>query len=148
VGEQTRKHLDLDLIVESRDLSRAERALQEAGFALSHDQVVTGARMPDSVGLRDARGRTVDLHPMQVKAPGSETVSDLRGGVVAIRGGSAGDGRRSSPFTTGRIGGREVPCLSAQLQAAFRVGYDLRHHDKHDLALLARAEGEARGDTA
>lgn len=40
-------------------------------------------------------------------------------------------------FTTGRLAGREVPCLSVEQQELFHSGYDLRPQDEHDLRLLA-----------
>ena len=43
-------------------------------------------------------------------------------------------------FTSGSIGGRPIPCLSAAQQRRFRTGYQLRPQDLHDLAELAALE--------
>ena len=135
-GKQTRPHFDLDLVVAAADLGRAQAALQRRGFVVAYDEVVLGARMPDSVGLRDGEGRTVDLHPMHFEEPAPAGGLSLRGGVLTLRE-RRGDGERDSPFTTGRIGGSEVPCLTAAVQLAFHAGYELRDSDEHDLAVLA-----------
>jgi hypothetical protein len=41
----------------------------------------------------------------------------------------------------GIIGGQRVRCISAQLQARFRMGYELTERDEHDLRLLAEQFG-------
>ena len=38
-----------------------------------------------------------------------------------------------------------VRCLSAQLQARFRMGYELSEPDEHDLRLLAEVGGAVEG---
>ena len=41
-------------------------------------------------------------------------------------------------FSTGRLDGVPVPCLSGQQQLRFRQGYAHRDEDRHDLVQLAR----------
>jgi hypothetical protein len=40
------------------------------------------------------------------------------------------------PFTEGRIGGRPVPCISADLQLLLHSFYWQRDKDRHDVPLL------------
>lgn len=40
-------------------------------------------------------------------------------------------------FAVGRLGGRTLPCLSADQQELFHSGYQLRAQDEHDLRQLA-----------
>jgi lincosamide nucleotidyltransferase A/C/D/E len=70
----------------------------------------------------------VDLHPVRFDADGHGRQADLDGGSFAYPRGC---------LVSGRIGGRTVPCLSAEQQLRFRGGYELRDVDRHDLALLA-----------
>ena len=128
VGEQTREHADLDLAVDRRDLSEIERALAPLGYR--HDPTVAPG-LPARLVLRDANGRQVDLHPLHLD--------------------EAGDGRQQLSETghawgrypaehlraSGRIAGRPVPCISAELQVRFRLGYEWSERDEHDLGLLS-----------
>jgi lincosamide nucleotidyltransferase A/C/D/E len=61
VGEQTREHKDLDLIVRDAHVSRMREALATHGFA----QVEGG--VPQSFILADERGREVDVHPRPIR---------------------------------------------------------------------------------
>lgn len=119
VGEQTRRHGDLDLVVAAETAERAVEALVAAGYRRqSHVAAhVPGALLPDRVVLQDAAGRVVDLHGVWLDSwPNLPGIDD--------------------PFTTGRVGGREVGCLSAAVQIAARRGYALEVEDDHDLGLL------------
>jgi lincosamide nucleotidyltransferase A/C/D/E len=40
-------------------------------------------------------------------------------------------------FVIGRLGGRTMPCLSADQQALFHSGYEVRPQDEHDVRQLA-----------
>lgn len=44
---------------------------------------------------------------------------------------------------TGTIGGRTVPCLSAEQQVYFHQGYAPSERDRHDMAQLRRVFGIA-----
>ena len=48
---------------------------------------------------------------------------------------------RADAFTIGRVAGRSVPCLSAQLQIAVHRGYEIREIDRDDIARLCAAAG-------
>ncbi len=65
-----------------------------------------------------------------------------------MQAGLAGEGFRyaADGFTTGRIGGVPVPCLSAEQQLRFREGYEPREVDRHDIRLLRSALGEPGGE--
>jgi lincosamide nucleotidyltransferase A/C/D/E len=135
LGEQTRDHSDLDLALELGDLDAAWQALAERGF--KHDQT-SEPGLPARLVLRDERGRQVDLHPL---------VFDERGDgwqQLSATGRAWGRYPASEFDAMGVIGGQQVRCLSAQLQARFRMGYELSDRDEHDLRLLAERFGAAR----
>lgn len=77
-------------------------------------------------------GRVVDVHPAVWDDAGHARQEGL-------------DGARyhypATEVTTGIIGGRPVPAVSATLQRAFHDGYDPRSQDVHDLALLDELAG-------
>jgi lincosamide nucleotidyltransferase A/C/D/E len=128
IGEQTRDHLDLDLAVDQRDLPRITQALGDLGFG--HDRTVEPG-LPARLVLRDSRGREIDLHPLvfDTHGHGWQQLSDS--------GRAWGKYPAEHLQATGTIAGREVRCLTPELQARFRMGYEWSERDEHDLNLLA-----------
>jgi hypothetical protein len=89
--------------------------------------VVPAAGLPISITWEDARGRKLDVHPVDLEA------SPFGGPNAAL-----------APFGTGTIAGRQVPCLSADLQLGFRRGYRHADADDHDVALLSPGSAPER----
>jgi lincosamide nucleotidyltransferase A/C/D/E len=123
VGQQTRRHKDLDLVVAYDHVHAALDALRPRGFRHrrtspdgSH-RLVPGALMPQRELLQDGATRTVDLHPVE---PGTWLEA------VGI----------TDPFTTGTIGGRMVGCLSVAAQRAAHRGFELSAEHLVDLHRL------------
>jgi lincosamide nucleotidyltransferase A/C/D/E len=124
-GRQTRPHGDLDLVLDRSAMDAARAALAAHGFALRRPSAdgtyhhVPGSLMPDREEVQDRAGRTVDLHPV-------DAATWLRGTTVA------------EPYATGSLGGRSVPCLSADAQRVVRVHYTPGEKDLADLRSLDR----------
>jgi lincosamide nucleotidyltransferase A/C/D/E len=95
IGEQLRPHHDLDLIVNSNHLDKALAALYAIGFVEWFRDVSPTPfgelEVESAVVVRDPAMRVVDLHSMRFARPGPA-------------------------MTEGTIGGRRVPCMSAELQ--------------------------------
>jgi lincosamide nucleotidyltransferase A/C/D/E len=125
VGRQTRHHADLDLMVRRELEGEVIEMLAGAGFTETLD------RRPGRFVMSDGR-RELDLHPVEVRADGSAVLRTH-------------DGRRfdyqASDFTTGTVGNRTVPCVTASLQWTFHQGYEPSPEDLHDLALLGELLG-------
>lgn len=121
VGRQTRTHRDLDLGFDAG----AEGSVVEALGALGY-QVETDWR-PVRLELVAPGSRWVDLHPVVLDADGDGVQAGFDGAVFR------------SPATervVGRLGGREVVCLSIAKQLELHRGYPSRVVDLHDVALL------------
>lgn len=100
VGEQTRKHRDLDLIVEPQHRDAALHALAGLGYKTWYEQgseVPSADPLENRIVVRDAAMRVVDVHPVDAEAAGLAIVS-------------------------GSIGGRPVKCLSAEQQVRAHQG--------------------------
>ena len=127
VGEQTRAHDDLDLVIALDAAARARGALAPLGFALAIDE------LPTRFVLRAAGDRRIDFHPV--------TFDEAGNGRQRL------PGRRSFSYTAeglsawGTIGGRPVRCVSAALQVACHRGYEPDEADRHDMRLLRRRFG-------
>jgi lincosamide nucleotidyltransferase A/C/D/E len=121
--EQTREHDDLDLVVKLAEVSRLTEILVGAGY----EQVAGEA--PRSFVMVDLRGRQVDVHPVvfdDTRAGGVYQMDDSREWVYP---GSGFTGR-------GRVNGRLVNCLSAEVQVLVHDGYGLTDKDYRELYLL------------
>jgi lincosamide nucleotidyltransferase A/C/D/E len=120
---QTREHDDLDLVAELEDAERLTETLERAGYEL-----VAGGP-PKSFALVDSDGRQVDVHPV--------VMDEARGGGVYLM----DDGREwvyPAPGFGGRgkVAGRDVRCLSAEVQVLVHDGYELTEKDFRELYLL------------
>jgi lincosamide nucleotidyltransferase A/C/D/E len=122
VGEQTRDHKDLDLIVRDDHVSRVSQALAEHGFRLSRG---------DEGGflLTDERDRLVDLHTVRFDDRGNGHFEGENRGPF--------EHRAAAFAATGDITGRPVACLSAEAQMTNHAwGYTPDETDFHDMRLL------------
>jgi lincosamide nucleotidyltransferase A/C/D/E len=126
VGEQTRAHDDLDLVVARADCARAQDALGSLGFA--HAPGIEPG-LPARLVLRAADHRGVDLHPVLFDAAGNGW-QELPGGGWGLYPAEGLEGR-------GQIAGRQAPCLTPDLQLRHHLGYPLDQSDRHDLEVLA-----------
>jgi lincosamide nucleotidyltransferase A/C/D/E len=123
LGEQTREHDDLDVVIALADVQAFETALAGVGYERS-----AGAA-PTSFVLVNAEGRQVDAHPV--------VFDDLRGGGVYLM----EDGREwvypAEGFAgRGRVGSRDVRCLTPEVQVLVHDGYELEEKDYRELFLL------------
>jgi lincosamide nucleotidyltransferase A/C/D/E len=128
LGEVTRPHDDVDLVVELKTLHEVYGCLSCLGLSVSEDL------SPVRVVLRSPDGRQVDLHPVTFAEDGT-------GWQV----GASPDGSDCpyppEGFTMGHILETFVPCLSAELQLEHHSGYTPRDRDRRDMARLASRFG-------
>lgn len=124
LGEQTRPHDDIDIVIESGDVSRLREALEARGYR----EVLRDDSRPINFVLSDTgreAGRIVDFHVIVLDAEGNGDYGDEKAAFPAW--GLTG---------TGQIGGLAVRCLSLELLVQFHQGYPLRDKDFHDVARL------------
>lgn len=124
VGEQTRPHHDLDLLVDAEDLPALDRWLQSNGFrrAFEWDEsesLEVAASVWDTAFVcRHPDGRELDVHALQWDRDRFQLVTR--------------DPWRlpDEPVSSGRIEGTVVPCVTVAAQLAMHRGYDLpeKHH--------------------
>lgn len=122
LGEQTRKHGVLDLGVRAEEVDPLCSALGE--FARDD------AEWPSSVVLTDRRGRRVDAHPLAFDDAADGWQAHAPGGEPSRRPGEHVDAR-------GRITGREVRCISPELQLRWHEHEDFDDVDWADMGALA-----------
>ena len=100
LGEQTRQHGDLDAAVRMDDVARVCEALDE----FERDD----GEWPASFVLRDKRRRRFDAHPLTFDGGGNGWQANLHG--------SPHRWPHEHIDARGVVGGREIRCISAELQ--------------------------------
>ena len=120
LGEQTRPHLDLDLVfdADSDGERRALDALAARGFRLIGREPVRTHWWSERIALSDDQGHVVDLHPVSGAAFIAEVGADA--------------------FVRGRVAGRPVDCLSQSVQLRLHEGYEPTDVDHADVTLLRK----------
>lgn len=130
IGAQTRTHRDLDLVIAEDECAPARAALEELGYA--HDPSAEPG-LPARLVLRDREGHEVDFHVV---------VMDERGNGWQPLGEGAWGGYPAAGLRgVGTIAGRQVGCLTPELQLRHHLGYPPAESDRHDLRLLAERYG-------
>ena len=124
VGTQSREHRDLDLAIRADALDASLNALTSKGYGVTTDS------LPVRIELSAATTH-VDLHPLHYELDGSAWQAGPDNARFIYP---------SEGWAVGRIGGRDVICLSAQQQRIFHTGYELSDVARHDMALLDRHE--------
>lgn len=123
LGEETRPHGDLDVVVQEKDLEALTNLLDRGGYRPQ----VRNDTSPWNFVLGDAKGREVDVHVVRLDAAGD---------------GIYGPPERKVSYPadalTGRgvIGGVPVRCISAEWLVQFHVGYAFDDQDVADVLAL------------
>ncbi|MFC8427011.1 nucleotidyltransferase domain-containing protein [Streptomyces sp. NPDC057253] len=138
MGLQTRRHLDIDVVLAWEDgvEERAKRAMAGLGYRPLSDEVHPDGRPMPVRWVMDDGLVVVDLLPVDL----------ARWPFAALLNGHT-NGRRAATATTanstdptlddcGTIAGHPVPCLPLRLQLVVHQGYPTRKSDRHDVALL------------
>ena len=123
IGEQTREHEDLDLIVRDAHEAVMREVLASHGFAEQHDSV------PQNFVLADGGGREVDVHPV--------TFDDVGDGHLRTYDGEPFGHPAAAFAAVGSIAGESFACLSPEAQMSNHSwGYTPDDTDVRDMRLL------------
>jgi len=124
LGETTRPHRDLDLVILGEDAAAVQTVLEGAGFR----------RLPDgrewNFVMTDAAGHTVDLHCARMDDHGNARYGPH--GQMWAAGELQG---------TGTVGRLHVRCVTAASQMRSHTGYPPDEDDWHDVRALQRRFG-------
>ncbi len=123
IGEQTRSHADLDIMIPVEDSLRLNEALRERDF----EDVWTDDRVDENFVLGHPVHGQIDFHVFEPTNDGGgiyrPDVVDWKMTAEELAG-------------SGAIGGRSVRCLSAEYQVRSHSGYVLKSSDLHDMKAL------------
>jgi lincosamide nucleotidyltransferase A/C/D/E len=124
LGEETRKHSDLDFVVARHNLVSAQALLESRGFKVIRDW------LPTAIAWRDQHGREVDLHLVDTTADG--------GGDQVLLDGTTW--HYASPVS-GSIKGETTTCASPEDPLLMHQDYEPRPVDFHDVRRIAERLG-------
>ncbi len=128
LGEQTRSHKDVDLVIQVSALTELRRVLSSRGFAERPGGASSNFVLEHSSGLE------VDVHAVTFDANGNG-VYRMANGQDWIFPAEGFNGR-------GSVDGKAVRCLSATTQVLCHAqGYVPTEKDRRDMALLHRRYG-------
>jgi len=130
LGQETRPHKDIDLLVDSSALPTVEHVLSERGFRRADE-----SEWPAFLILRDDAGRQVDLYLVEFDQQGEcwQRFSARRWDHFS----------RQELSGSGRIHDHLVRCLSAEGQFRQFLGYEWGEPAIHDLNKLRDTFGLA-----
>lgn len=135
LGEQTRPHKDLDVIMLLDDVGRARDLLSRDGYSLKmlwseNRQAVDAAGVETATAfvLHDSEGREFDAHAMRQDAQGNgiPAWADAEGFIF----------RSQDLAGKGIVAGYGVKCLSPEAQVMCHMGYELPDEHVRDMMLL------------
>ena len=129
LGEETRPHDDLDVVMAMGQLDAAQDALRTLGFVLAIDE------LPTRCVLCDAGDRRIDVHPV--------TFDNEDGGLQRQPDGSDFRYPSEGLTGTGTVAGKAVRCLTPELQLRCHLAYEPDDNDRHDVRLLCDRFGLA-----
>jgi lincosamide nucleotidyltransferase A/C/D/E len=139
LGEQTRSHKDLDIIMLVDDVVRMRKFLARDGYELEMlwsenvwDVDTHGVDVPTAFVLQDAEGRQVDAHAMRLDDQGNGLPAWDAEGLVYTPDRFSGEGQ---------IAGVTVLCSSAEMQVLAHTGYDLPDKHRQDVQVLCERFG-------
>jgi lincosamide nucleotidyltransferase A/C/D/E len=127
LGEQTREHEDLDLVVELSAVDQIIGALADLEYRIAEDL------RPVRLVIATPDGRSIDLHTV--------TFDEGGGGVQPQPGGGSFRYPPEGFTARGVVGGVDLPCLSPEVQVLCHTGYEPTDTDRQDMRLLAERFG-------
>lgn len=129
LGRQTRNHGDLDLCLDRDQVDGATRLLGQRGYAVTDDGRPTRVELRSRGGL----GSQVDIHPLLFDLDGN--------GIQDLGKGSSFTYTAAGLAGAGIVGGRQVRCLTPELQLACHRGYESDEDDYDDVLALTALLG-------
>jgi lincosamide nucleotidyltransferase A/C/D/E len=128
LGHQTRRHGDVDIVIEERSVSAAVSALKDAGYA--------PVPRPDTRAwnfvVGDKAGRQVDFHVIVLDEHGRGIYGPPENQQFYPAEALAG---------TGTGGDRAVKCITPEWLVRFHTGYELDENDWSDISALCERFG-------
>ncbi len=123
LGEQTRRHADLDIAVQHKDVAQIRAMLEAQGY----EEVPRDDSWECNFVLGDQQGHQVDIHSYTFDAAGNH-VYGVAYPLASLTG-------------RGSVNGHPVNCIAPEWLVKFHTGYRLDENDYHDVKALCQRFG-------
>lgn len=128
LGEQTRPHSDLDIVVQQKDAAVLRETLHTRGYR----EVKLQIARPWNFVMGDESGREIDVHVIVLDGHGNGIYGPPENEEMYPAASLTG---------TGTIDGLTVRCISPEWAVKFHSGYELRESDFRDVSALCKRFG-------
>lgn len=128
LGSQTRRHSDLDIVIEQRQLDNLVNALVARGY----EPVPRDDTRAWNFVLGDGAGHEIDLHVIVLDETGRGVYGPPENGDFYPA---------DALGSTAVMCGRDVACTSPEWLVASHIGYPLKDKDRADVAALCERFG-------
>jgi lincosamide nucleotidyltransferase A/C/D/E len=128
LGEQTRPHEDVDIVIQKKDLPVLRRLLEGQGYK----DVPRGDTSAWNFVLGDDAGHLVDVHAIVLDDAKNGLYGPVERGVMYPA---------ASLLGAGVIGEKNVRCITAEYMVKFHTGYELKESDYLDVSALCEKFG-------
>jgi lincosamide nucleotidyltransferase A/C/D/E len=128
LGEQTRSHEDVDIVIQHEDVPRLREILEGKGYR----DVERDDTSAWNFVLGDDDRHLVDVHAITFDVNRNGLYGPVEMGIMYPAGSLTG---------VGTIGGLKVKCISAEYMVKFHMGYSLREVDFQDVSALCTRFG-------
>jgi lincosamide nucleotidyltransferase A/C/D/E len=128
LGEQTRPHADLDIVIQQKDLQKVVKLLVDRGYR----NVERDDTRPWNFVLGDDKGHEIDFHVIVLddKGDGLYGLDEIE--FIYPAGSLSG---------IGKIDGCTVRCIAPEYMVKFHTGYRLQEKDFSDVSALCQKFG-------
>jgi lincosamide nucleotidyltransferase A/C/D/E len=125
LGEHTRAHKDLDIIIQEKDISAFRNFLSEQGYK----EIKLNIAQPHNFVLGDKYNREIDVHVISLNDQGDGLYGRLEDGQIYPAASLTGKGK---------IDNIEVDCISPEYLVKFHSGYTLGEKDYQDVIAICK----------
>lgn len=128
IGEQTRVHEDLDIVVQEKDVPRIKELLKLKGYdILQRDDLAE-----NYFHMADNSGHEVDITAIHFNENGDGIFGPEENNEMNPRDSFKGEGI---------IGGQKVKCVSLEYAVKFKLDHEIAKHDAEDVRALCEKFG-------
>ncbi len=128
LGEETRKHGDVDIVVQEKDLQKLRKLLGNERY----QDIKRDDTKDWNFVLGDKSGRLIDVHVVTFDSQGNGIYGPKERGVMYPAYAFAGKGI---------VNNFPIRCLTAKYQVESHTGYEIDDNDMKDVAALCKKFG-------
>jgi len=128
IGDQTRIHEDLDIVVQEKDVPKIKELLNDEGYKVLRRDDLT----ENYFHMADNNGHEVDVTAIHFDENGDGIFGPVENNEMNPHDSFNGEGI---------IGGQKVKCVSLEYAIKFKLDHEIAKHDSEDVGVLCKKFG-------